>query len=187
MVFDEIQQAPGATDAMISEFVAEIRRPLSQAEVERINRSQQNPFPRHDPLHASWRPFRADRWTVPERTLPSSYLSLLRWSNGGWCRTGEREFGFFPALGEQHGVRAMMLAYHLPEYMPGALPIAFNGGGTFYVFDMRRPAVSGEYPVVCVRAGNLGWDPDECWRVADTFLAACRGPTNVDDLRDGEW
>ncbi len=77
----------------------------------------------------------------------------------------------------------MMLAYHLPEYMPGALPIAFNGGGTFYLLDMRKPARNGEYPVVCSHAGSLGWDADESTRIADSFLSACRGAVNVDDLR----
>lgn len=77
----------------------------------------------------------------------------------------------------------MMLAYHLPEYMPGALPIAFNGGGTFYLFDMREPAKKGEYPVVCSHSGKLGWDTDECVRIADSFLSACQGSVNVDDLR----
>jgi hypothetical protein len=77
----------------------------------------------------------------------------------------------------------MMLAYHLPEYMPGGLPFAFNGGGTFYLFDMREGAVHGEYPVVCSHAGNLGWGPDACFLVASSFEVACRGQVNVDELR----
>jgi hypothetical protein len=66
--------------------------------------------------------------------------------------------------------------------MPGALPFAFNGGGTFYLFDMRRPARKGEYPIVCTHSGNLGWEPDEHVRIAASFEAACRGAVNVDDL-----
>jgi hypothetical protein len=110
-------------------------------------------------------------------------LEFLRWSNGGWCRSGEREFGFFPTSDPKHGVRAMTLAYNLPEYIPGALPFAFNGCGTFYLFDMRRDAIAGAYPVVCAHAGNKGWEPDQCWPIADSFEAAYRGKLGVDDLR----
>src|SRR5262249_1777501 len=79
-----------------------------------------------------------------------------------------------------------MVAYQLPQYMPGAVPVAFNGGGTFYLLDMRQPAVGGEYPVVCAHAGYLSWEPDACCVVADSFVAACRGTVNVDDLSHPE-
>jgi hypothetical protein len=159
-VFDEARPESGASDAEIKRFVATIGQPLSAEEIEAVNLSQRNPFPKGDPL----------------------YLAFLRWSNGGWFRSGEREFGFFPTQGPS-GVREMMLAYHLPQYMPGALPFAFNGAGTFYLFDMRKKAVSGEYPVVCSHAGNLGWEQDKCCLVADSLEAACRGKVNVDELR----
>ena len=77
----------------------------------------------------------------------------------------------------------MLLAYHLPQYMPGALPFAFNGAGTFYLFDMRRAAKRGEYPVVCARAGHLSWGPKACATIAASFEAACRGAEDVDELR----
>ena len=77
----------------------------------------------------------------------------------------------------------MMTGHQLPEYMPGALPIAFNGGGTFYLLDMRGSAVGGEYPVVCAHAGYLSWEPDACRVVANTLEATCRGTVNIDDLR----
>jgi hypothetical protein len=76
----------------------------------------------------------------------------------------------------------MMLAYHVPEYVFGAVPFAFNGAGTFYMFDMRRPAVGDEYPIVCAGAGDLGSD-DDCALVAGTFLAACSGGIDVDSIR----
>jgi hypothetical protein len=79
----------------------------------------------------------------------------------------------------------MLLAYQLPEYMPGALPIAFNGGGTFYLLDMRQSAVGGEYPVVCAHAGYLDWGPEACCVIADSFVSACRGRVNVDDSPRG--
>lgn len=182
-VFDEALPEPGATAEALARFVTGVARPLSAAEVAAANAGQRNPFPPGDPLHPAWWPIDPARWVIPTRPLPPPYLSFLRWSDGGWFRTGRREFGFFGTLDPGGGVRAMMLAYQLPEYMPGAVPIAFDGGGTFYLFDLREPPVDGEYPVVCAHAGNLGWEPDESWRIADSFLGACRGTVEVHDLR----
>lgn len=95
----------------------------------------------------------------------------------------DRWFQFFPALSTRNGVRAMLVSYHLPLYMPGAVPIAFNGAGMFYLLDLRRPAAGGEYPVVCARAGYLSWELAACWVIADSFAAACRGRGDLDDLR----
>jgi hypothetical protein len=182
-VFDEVHPRPGATDAVIEQFVAEVARPMSATEIQEVNAGQSNPFPASDPLHSVWQPFDAAAWVILNRPLPPAYLSLLRWSDGGEFKTGERWFQFFPALSARHGVRAMMIAYQLPQYMPGAVPIAFNGGGTFYLLDMRQPAVDGEYPVVCADAGYLAWESRAHCVVADTFVAACRGRVNVDDMR----
>ena len=140
----------------------------------RSNRGQRNAFPKHDPLHASWRPFDPSAWTIPARPLPPSYLSFIKWSNGGEFRTGERWFQFFPILDPTHGVGEMLLAYELPQYISHALPFAFNGAGTFYLFDMRRAAKRGEYPIMPSLSGNLGWEEDECYQIAESFEAACR-------------
>ena len=182
-VFSEAHPRPGATDATIEHFVAEVARPMSAVEVREVSARQANPFPKGDRLHSVWRPFDAAVWVIPDRPLPSAYLSLLRWADGGEFRTGERWFQFFPTLDAGQGVRAMTLAYAVPQYMPGAMPVAFNGGGTFYLLDMRLPAVGGEYPIVCAHAGYLAWKPGACREVADSFAAACRGTVNVDDLR----
>jgi hypothetical protein len=181
-VFEEAAPEAGASAAELAELAAGFAFPLSGDEVSEIVRRQRNPFLRRDPLYRSWKPIDPRPWRLPARKLPRSYLGWLRWSNGGLFRNGEREFGFFPALDSKAGVRAMLLAYEFPEYMPGALPFALNGGGTFYVFDMRKPAVRGEYPIFCAYAGNLGFGRGEGARVAPTLLAACRGTTNVDDL-----
>jgi len=176
----------GATEAEIARFVTAITQPMSAAEVREVNKGQSNPLPKDHPLHSTWHTFDAANWIMPGHPLPPSYLSLLRWSNGGEFRNGERLFQFFPAGDPQHGVRAMMVAYHVPQHMQGALPIAFNGEGTFYLLDMRRPPVVQEYPVVCAGAGNLGWEDDQCFHVANSFEAACRGTVNVEVLRWGD-
>lgn len=181
-VFDECHRQPGLSEANLERFVGDVARPMNPTEIEDVNRGQRNPFPPTDPLHPTWRPFDPDAWVIPSQPLLPSYLSFLRWSNGGEFRTGQREFGFFPAFDEGSGVRAMLVAYQLPQYMPHALPIAFNGGGVFYLFDMRKSPIDGEYPVVCASAGNLGWEPDEYKMVAGSFVAACRGTINIETL-----
>ena len=47
-----------------------------------------------------------------------------------------------------------MISHCIPEYMPGCVPIAFDGGGTFYLIDMREPAVDREYPILFGHAGS---------------------------------
>lgn len=177
-VFDEKYKSRGASQAILDRFIAQVGQPITEAEVREVNRRQQNPFPPSDPLYAEYRPLDPSVWVIPHRPLPLSYLDFLRWSNGGEFRTGARWFQFF---GTPH-VRHMMRAYLLPEHMQGALPIAFNGGGIFYLFDLRKAAVKGEYPVVCASAGVLGWKRDQCKLVARSFLAACRGTVDIGTL-----
>lgn len=174
-IFEEAYLSPGATDAEIEQFVAALGQPLSQPELAAIRRDLQNPFPKSDPLYHTYQPLDPTRWVLPASPLSPDYLSLLRWSNGGELRTGERWFQFFPALDPVHGVRAMLLAYHVPEYLPGAVPFALNGGGVSYFFDVRAASVDGEYPICCADCGNLGWGKDECVQIASTFAEACRG------------
>ena len=181
-IFDESHPNPGASETVIAQLLDEITRPLTEAEIQTANAVQRNPYPTSDRLHATWQPFDPATWCIPSRPLPATYLSLLRRSDGGEFRTGERWFQFLPALGERAGVRAVLLAYHIPQYMPGAVPIAWNGGGTFYMLDLRQPAVRGEYPIVCAHAGFLGWGPPTCRVVAHTLEAACRGTINVEDM-----
>jgi hypothetical protein len=167
-VFSETKpDRPGAATELI-DFEIALRAPLSDLELKQAGQN-----PRIDPT----------TWKIPQGPLPDSYRSLLQWSNGAWCRTGEREFGFFCTDDPNHGVRAMLLGYELPYYMPGALPFAFDGGGTFYLFDMRQDAVNGEHPIVCAHAGYLDWEPEACWKIADSFLEACRDSRRIDNLR----
>lgn len=174
-IFDEVHARPGATKQDVSEFVSSALLPLTSDEAERIRRAQNNPFPKGDPLHPTWKPFDPANWKLPKRSFPSDYLRLLQWANGAECRSGARVFQFFPTA----GVRATMLAYHIPQHMSCAVPFAFNGGGVFYLFDMRKPARNGEYPIVCCGAGALGFG--HAIKIADSFLAACQGKANVAD------
>ena len=71
----------GATKAELQAFVSSISQPLSAAEVQAINASQHNPFPKKDPLYATWKPYDPRKWCIPTKPLPASFLDFLKWSN----------------------------------------------------------------------------------------------------------
>jgi len=170
--FDSSEKEDGASSQLIAKFQRTALQPLSTKEVAAVMASQQNPFPKNDPLHSAYKPFDARKWEIPTFAFPKSYLSFLEWSNGGTFTKGGREFGFFPVNDARCGVRAMMLAYHIPEYMNQAVPFAFDGAGTFYLFDMREPPLDDEFPIVMAHAGSLGWDEDDYQTIAESFVAA---------------
>lgn len=174
--FDTSTKEDGASPDVIAEFRRTALRPLSINDVADVNATQQNPFPSTDPLHSVFKPFDSSNWVMPPFGFPKSYLEFLVWSNGGSFTKGDREFDFFPAIDPRCGVRAMMLAYHIPEYMRYAVPFAFDGAGTFYLFDMREPPTGDEFPIVMAHAGSLGWDEDNYETLADSFVKALVGP-----------
>src|SRR5438874_13163602 len=87
--FAEAHPEPGASEENLAVALADLRRPLSRRETAEIARSQSNPFPPTDPLHAVWRPFDPRPWRLPDRPLPTSYLSFFRWSDGGTLVNGQ--------------------------------------------------------------------------------------------------
>jgi len=111
----------------------------------------------------------AAKWELPRGDLPRNYLAFLQWSNGGAFRKGTK---WFDPIFQTEEVRGYLLAYDLPERMPGVLPFAFDGGGTFYIFDMRQPPRDGEYPVLVSHASNLGFGASR--QIGVTFLEACQ-------------
>ena len=167
-VFDELHPVTGATQDELDAFVASVSVPLTAGEIDEVHANQSNPFSPSDPLFSSWRPIDARRWRLPDYSLPPSYLEFLRFSNGGSFRIGDRWFDPFFTTME---LRRYMLAYQVPEYLPGVIPFAFDGGGTFYAFDMRSPPVDGEFPVLMAHAGALFFD--DCRAAGASFLEAC--------------
>lgn len=97
----------------------------------------------------------------PQKSLPYDYISLMHESNGGIYMNGEREYQFL-SLKE---VTEYYEAYMFSEYMPYAYPFAMDGCGNFYVFNLR----TDDECVYAVSAGNMGWESDECYKIAKTF------------------
>lgn len=181
-VFDSAQPKKGASPAAVARFVAHLGAPLTRAEVARVNGAQRNPWLATQPEHAAWQPFDPGAWVMPaDRPVPPSYRSFCRYSDGGTFQTGDRLFQMWGT-----GLREFLIGYSVPQYMPRAVPFAFNGGGVMYLFDMRDPpGAHGEYPILCAGAGCLDFDPHESPRVADSFPEVCRGRFNVERLRFG--
>lgn len=164
-VFQYVAKEIPASNDDITYLQESVLSPLTEEEICEINSQQKNPFPVSDPLHEKYRPFDPSKWNIPMRPFPETFVAFLTWSNGGNFLTGEREFDMFGTM----SIRKYLLAYQIPEYMPGAVPFAFDGCGGFYLFDMREVMIDGEYPIVMVNSGSLGWDQEDAIRIADTF------------------
>ena len=172
-IFLETFPQPGATNTDIVAATVGLMAPLSAEEIALISQSQANPFPQGDALYASYRPFDPTTWAIPKRPLPPAYVSFLRWSNGGSFFNHDRRFDPFLSCSE---LRQYLIGYHFPQYVPGFVPFAFDGGGNVYVIDMRRESDAGEYPIVFAKLGNLKYENSK--RVGISFIEVCAGHTN---------
>ena len=163
-VFQVQHLNPGADAVQIRAMLETALAPLTLEEINEINAA--HPKPTVDP----------SEWVIPHRPFPESYLSFLRWSNGGSFFIGERKFDeFFPA----DKIREYLLCYWIPMKMPGTVPFSFDGGGNFYLFDMRSDPSDGEFPVVFAPSTGMGWgEGDYHVVVAKSFLEACQGTTD---------
>ncbi|QDU94092.1 SMI1/KNR4 family protein [Lignipirellula cremea] len=132
-IFQDITKESPATNDDIAFLQEAALAPLTEDEIVEINATQ-NPYPASNPLYNEYEPFDPTGWVIPQRKFPDSFVDCLRWSNGGNFVNGEREFGMF---GPEE-IRQYLLSYQLPEYMPGAVPFALDGGGGFFLFDMRN-------------------------------------------------
>lgn len=155
---------PGATDAQLA-ALNDLWKPLAESDLRWLVESDSP---------------RAHMWLIAGRRPPESYVSFLRWSNGGSFSNGERRFEPFfrvprDAADEGLLLRETMLGYGVPEAMPHVLPFAFDGRGVFAAFDMRDEPIDAEFPIVAFHASTCCWP--EATRVGSTFEAFCRGTT----------
>ncbi|QSW88672.1 MULTISPECIES: SMI1/KNR4 family protein [Flavobacterium] len=109
--------------------------------------------------------------------LPEEYIKLLNHSNGGGILNGDREFGYFSL----EDIREMYISYGFPFWAPAFLPVAFNGGGKFYAYDLRK---ENEFPIIAVSSGNIGYD-DDCWGfLGNTMENVLSNTNNIEDELD---
>ena len=169
------QQEPISTEDLM--FLTNgVFAPITDAEREEIISLQQNPWPTHHPEHATWTPIDPINWRFPSHPIPASYITLLQYADGGLAVNGEREIGFFGA----HDIREYLLHYLFPEFMPLAVPFGLNGGGVFYVFDMRNPPSNEEFPILAASAGVLDFDDSPI--VVHSLSELFAGTDNIEEL-----
>ncbi|MNW47474.1 hypothetical protein D3C74_248050 [compost metagenome] len=173
------QKCYGLPEDQLVHFLTQWHMPLSKEEIAEISGNQRNPFPVSDPLHKLYQPFDPAKWSIPNKPLPVDYLDFLRYSNGGEFGNGKRHFQFFGA----DELRALLLAYEFPEYMPGAVPFATDGCGNHYIWDMRADRVNHEYPILVSHSGNLGYE--DAALIAGTFMELCRGTVSAEAVLHG--
>lgn len=169
-LFADAEPQNGATAEEIDEFVRTIAAPITSDEERELLEEHRQVVGEgcFDP------PFDPTRWELPSRPLPSSYLAFLRYSNGGFFRGEHRDLD---PLFTTREVRDYMLGYSILHWMPMTLPIGFDGGGGFYLLDMRGNKHS-EYPVIWAHSGNLGFsDAIELAPSFQQFIECGLGPS----------
>ncbi|GAB3617769.1 hypothetical protein GCM10027416_23260 [Okibacterium endophyticum] len=103
--------------------------------------------------------------------LPGLLAEMLE-SGVVWCsRVADREAEFGWIAADMAGV---FRSYELAEYMPRAVPIAFDGSGGLYLLDARTGRNDGSQPVVWSHAGTLSWDEGEHRPIAADFASFVR-------------
>jgi hypothetical protein len=113
------------------------------------------------------------KWSLPLFQVPNQFKALLSYSNGGLIVNGDREFGYF---GKKE-LREYYLNYEFPFYMPGILPIAFNGGGVFYAYDLRENTQNPH--IIAVSSGVLDWDC--AYYLGNCLLEVLSKNNNIED------
>lgn len=156
--FEWLSPEAPASDADISYLQNNTLMALTRSEINQLNQVH------WDLIKDSQQNFDASNWHLPIGKFPPSYICFLRWSNGGSFQNGAMQFEPFFTPQE---IREYLLNYEFPAYLPNAVPIGFDGGGIFYILDMREPPIQGEYPIFMIGAGALFWE-EAVW-IADTF------------------
>jgi hypothetical protein len=107
--------------------------------------------------------------------LPSEYLELLRFSNGGEGELAVAPgwFLFWPA----EDVIEFNRGYNLSEYLPGFFGFGSNGGGELLAFDTRN----GE-PLAVVMVPFIPLDPSEAVIIAPDFSTFIRAIGRIQQM-----
>lgn len=104
--------------------------------------------------------------------IPEELFELLKFSNGGGIINNDREFGYF-SLTE---IESFYKEYQFDIYTPLFLPIAFNGGGIFYVYDFRNQI---DIKIAAVSSGDL--DYESAVIIGKTLKEVLSKTNNIED------
>ena len=181
-LFDEADPKSGCSEEEIRELLTAIARPLDPKQLTDYRWLMGgNPYPPGTPERDAYVPSDPAGWPLPSRGLPASYLSFLRWSNGGEFRSQQRRIKFI----EARWVRNVMLTNLFPMAAPHVVPFAgVPEEGDWYAFDTTAEPAAGEFPVVYVAHGGTMREP---MSLAPTFPEFCRGADRPDVEAYWDW
>lgn len=107
--------------------------------------------------------------------LPRLLVEMLEMGVVRCSRTAADRYAEFGWLGT--GMADVYRDHEFAEYMPAAIPLAWDGGGGLYLLDARAGRDDGRQPIVWSHSGSLGWDLDEHRLVAQDFETLVRDRT----------
>jgi hypothetical protein len=149
---------PGATEETILRSSLSTFQPITLDEIRVVRDNSRNPWFPGTPDYQNWLPTDASGWVFPLGPFPLSYLSLVRWANGGSFRVGvDREFELVPI----DGIRGQMIELKSPKNMSLAVPFAWGDYYDFYCFDMRQ-GPSDEYPILVTGGNTMHYAISSC-------------------------
>jgi hypothetical protein len=154
----------GATDETVVQSSFAPFHPITPVEIQQVRDCDRNPWLPGTPEYNAWAPTDASGWVFPVGPFPPSYLSLVRWSNGGDFLAGDRRFLRIVGI---EGIRAKMFELLSPQYMPRAVPFASNDYYDIYCFDMREP-LRDDYPILVTRGSTMNYN--NCSLAATSLL-----------------
>ncbi len=152
----------GFTDEIPSDFFT---KPLTEKEVELYNKSNCDNKKKEELI-------------IPQYLkLPTEYIELLAYSNGGNIINGEQEFSFF----DIHTIREFYIVHGFVNFAPNMLPIAFNTSGIFYMYNFLEDKENP--PIYGVHASSIGFD-DSTGFLGNSLEEVMKGTRDIYDVID---
>ncbi len=183
-VFEKAVPMDGLPEREVRRLLGTELAPISTKEAAKFAKGQKNPFSKKDSpeWYDTWRPINPLNWRMPARPFPESYISFLAWCNGGGFGNGDRTFDMYGFDDFVTGIREAMIENYVPEFFPDTVPFGSDGGLVLYLFDMREPAIRGEYPIICAEAASWSWSNPRHAQMALNFEEFCRGRSRIESI-----
>lgn len=167
--FEEIlEKAEGATPQDLEHGLAEWREGIPPEDKKIFKQLDER-------LHED---YREDKYSLPQRKFPDSYIDFLTYANGGIFLHGERELSVF-SLEE---AKSSTLDHQMPYYMAGAVCFAEDVDGNCFVFDMRKDSVNDEYDIYAVSHETLGWGYEEAALLGNSFVEVMKEEEDLNSI-----
>ncbi|GEM_PF-3383546 len=179
-IFDKIDgDYQQVTEKVLIQFQDEWNLPLSDVEINELRKNDNQPSYWNREIYGKWEPKKFENWTFPNGRFPQEFIRLMKYYGGCNFLKGDREFCVFGI----EELRAMNIAYELPEYIEGAVSIGLDGAGNHVIFDMRQVKTMHHYKIYGVHSSNLDWGSAKL--LANNFLEFLNGTQNIDKIVNG--